>query len=81
MSVQALVSIEEYLNTSYSPDREYRNGVLVERNLGSKAHSLLQAALAQYFRNRRKQWNIQVYTELRINVREDSESRRSRTKH
>jgi len=71
MSVQALISIEEYLKTSYSPDREYRDGVIVERNLGTKAHSLLQAALAGYFGNRRRQWNIQVYTELRIRVRAD----------
>ena len=26
--------IEEYLNTSYSPDREYIDGELVERNVG-----------------------------------------------
>jgi len=70
MSTGALVSIEEYLHTSYSPDREYRDGVLVERNLGDKAHALLQLALGAYLRHRRKQWRIQVYTELRIRVRE-----------
>ena len=71
MSLQTLVSVEEYLNTSYSPDREYRDGVLVERNLGEKAHAWLQAQLASYFNRRRRQWNIKAYTELRIKVRED----------
>ena len=37
-----LVSIEEYLNTSYSPDREYVDGVIVERHLGERPHSLLR---------------------------------------
>jgi Uma2 family endonuclease len=64
------ISIDEYLHTSYHPDREYRDGVVMERNVGDNAHSLLQAALAAYLRRRRKQWNIQVYTELRIQARE-----------
>jgi Uma2 family endonuclease len=50
------ISVEEYLNTSYSPDRD-------------KEHSDLQASLAHYFRRRRKQWNIAVYTELRVQIR------------
>jgi hypothetical protein len=32
-----LVALEEYLNTSYSPDREYVDGVVVERNVGGRA--------------------------------------------
>ena len=70
MSAGTLIPVEEYLKSTYSPDREYRDGVVVERNVGDNAHSLLQAALAGYFRNRRKQWQIQVYTELRIQMRE-----------
>jgi Uma2 family endonuclease len=69
MAVETLLSLEEYLNTSYSPDREYRDGVLVERNLGDKAHARLQALLARYVGNREKQWNTEVYTELRVKVR------------
>jgi Uma2 family endonuclease len=70
MAAGTLIPVEEYLHTSYSPDREYRDGALVERNAGDNAHSLLQAALAQYARNRRKAWGIQVYTEFRIQARE-----------
>jgi Uma2 family endonuclease len=70
MGVETLLPLEEYLNTSYSPDREYRDGVLVERNLGDKAHARLQALLTIYVGSRRKQWNIEVYTELRVKVRE-----------
>jgi len=65
---RARISEEEYLRTSYSPDREYRDGVVLERNMGDKEHSRLQARLAQYLGRRRKQWNIEVYTELRVQV-------------
>jgi Uma2 family endonuclease len=70
MSTGTLISEQEYLTTSYSPDREYRDGVLVERNVPDNAHSFLQAMLATYFNVRRKEWNIQAYTEMRIRVRE-----------
>ena len=42
MSVETLISLEEYLNTSYDPDVEYVDGVLVERNVGDWLHSLVQ---------------------------------------
>ncbi len=70
VDVAALIPVEEYLETSYSPDREYRDGALVERNLGDRAHASLQATLAAYFYNRRRQWNIHIYPELRVKVRE-----------
>src|SRR5947209_13467361 len=42
MSAGTLISVEEYLNTSYDPDVEYVDGVLVERNVGKWLHSLVQ---------------------------------------
>ena len=71
MSAGTLISLDEYLRTSYSPDREYRDGVLVERNVGKKAHARMQALLAAYAQKREKVWGIQVYTELRIRIRHD----------
>jgi Uma2 family endonuclease len=50
MSVDAPASIVEYLDTSYSPDREYVDGVIVERNWGEKTHSWVQANLIAAFR-------------------------------
>jgi Uma2 family endonuclease len=70
MSTGTLTSLADYLTTSYSPDREYRDGVLVERNVGDKAHARLQALLTTYLCRRRKQWRIEAYTELRIKVRD-----------
>ena len=64
----AAMPVEEYLRAPYSPDREYRDGMVLERNGGDKEHSRLQARLAQYLGRRRKQWNIEVYTELRVQI-------------
>jgi hypothetical protein len=44
-SAGALISVEEYLNTSYDPDVEYVDGALVERNVGDWLHSLTQRNL------------------------------------
>lgn len=42
MGVETLISVEEYLSTSYDPDVEYVDGVLVERNVGALSHGLVQ---------------------------------------
>jgi Uma2 family endonuclease len=43
-----LVSLEEYLDTPYSPDREYVDGVIVERHVGERPHSLAQKNVVIY---------------------------------
>ena len=43
MSTVAVVSIEEYLSTSYRPDCDYVDGEVRERNLGEYPHSNLQS--------------------------------------
>jgi Uma2 family endonuclease len=66
MAVETLVSVEEYLNTSYSPDMEYVDGVLVERNVGEWDHCMVQSNII--FELRRKYPNIKVVPELRSKV-------------
>ena len=48
MERSTLIPVEEYLSTSYRPDREYIDGVLLERNVGEWDHSSLQMALSAY---------------------------------
>jgi Uma2 family endonuclease len=44
--VPPLLSVEEYLHTSYPDgDREYLDGLVVERNVGTPAHSALLGIL------------------------------------
>jgi Uma2 family endonuclease len=68
MSVAALLSIDEYLNTSYEPDCDYVDGVLEERNLGKVDHSRLQALLTIYLGSRERIWGICTVTEQRVRV-------------
>ena len=37
-----LIPIEEYLRTTYHPDRDYVDGEIQERNLGEREHARLQ---------------------------------------
>jgi Uma2 family endonuclease len=69
MGTTALISEETYLGTSYDPDCEYADGVLIERNLGEQDHSWLQLALGAYFFRRRKAWGIEAFTEQRHFIR------------
>jgi len=63
-----LVSLDEYLTTSYRPDRDYIDGELKERNLGEKPHSKIQAFLIGYFLARKNEWRIDPLPEQRVQV-------------
>jgi len=68
MATSALVSVEEYLSTDYSPDVDYVDGELVERNVGEKDHSRLQTLLGAYLTNRESEYGIRVFIELRVQI-------------
>jgi Uma2 family endonuclease len=69
MPTGTLISVEEYLATSYRPDCDYVDGRIEERNLGEFDHSSLQTAVAAYFFTRRKQWDVTVVVEQRVQVK------------
>ena len=60
------VSVEEYLTTDYSPDCDYVDDHIEERNLGERPHSGLQVALIVYLGIRRERWGIRVWSEQRV---------------
>jgi Uma2 family endonuclease len=66
---QALVSVEEYLSTVYRPDCDYVDGEVLERNMEEVDHSRLQCELIGCFYLRRRQWNITILPEVRVQVR------------
>jgi Uma2 family endonuclease len=63
-----LISVREYLRTSFSPDCEYVDGRIEERNVGEKWHSILQKYLTMLFGFHEAAWGIVVYPELRTKV-------------
>ena len=64
-----LISVEEYLATSYRPDCDYVDGRIEERNLGEYDHSSLQTAIGAYFFARRN-------GTLRLSLSSECRSRR-----
>jgi len=66
-----LVSVEEYLNTSYPDgDREYLDGLVVERNVGTPSHSALQMILIVRLAAFEKPLRIAVRPECRTRIEE-----------
>jgi Uma2 family endonuclease len=62
------VPLEVYLSSSFEPDAEFVNGVIEERPMGEWNHANWQAAILQFFRTRRHEWNIRAAAELRVQV-------------
>ncbi len=62
------VSVEDYLNTSASPDCEYVCGLIQERAVPERDHAEWQEMLTRWFGNRERAWDIQVFPELRVQV-------------
>jgi Uma2 family endonuclease len=62
------VPVEVYLNSSFEPDAEYVEGVIEERPMGEWNHADWQAAILEFFRSRRRDWNIRAAAELRVQV-------------
>jgi len=69
MSTGTLISIEEYLKSVYRPDCDYVDGYLEERNLGERTHSKLQARILTYLTTRYEPEEIEIYPELRVQVK------------
>ena len=68
MATAALITVEEYLETSYEPDREYIDGQVLERNLGEYPHSRLQTCLAAWLLRNERDRKIRVLVEQRVRI-------------
>ena len=59
-----LVPLQEYLETDYSPDREYVDGELVERHVGKRRHSRVQTNFVYFLQKRHPK--LFVWVEQRV---------------
>lgn len=64
------VPVEEYLRSSYSPDAEYIDGQVVEREstMGENDHSAWQGAICAWFHAQALKAGIRVRPEFRVQV-------------
>jgi Uma2 family endonuclease len=69
MSTSTLVSLAEYLTTSYRPDCDYLEGELLERNVGEWDHGRLQGLIIHFLMSREKQLGILAVPEQRVQVK------------
>jgi len=65
-ALTALTSVEEYLSTSYTPDVDYVDGRLEERNVGTKPHGKMTFRIAKLLESHGLAAFIE--TRLRINA-------------
>jgi Uma2 family endonuclease len=68
MAARTLISVEEYLSTSYRPDCDYVDGEVLERNVGEHDHSSLQGDVYAYLR-RYKKHGFFAFIDLRVQVK------------
>jgi Uma2 family endonuclease len=63
-----LLPVEDYLNTSYHPDREYMDGVLVERAMPTPAHGILQILVGEHLRKYAAEFGYAVAAGCRVEI-------------
>ncbi len=66
--VPTLVSVEEYLTTDYSPDVDYVDGVVEDRNVGQRKHAIVQTLIAAFLVRLGQALGALVVVEQRIKV-------------
>ena len=69
MAVGTLVSVAEYLSTSYRPDCDYVDGEVRERNLGEFEHSGMQGEIIFWLRTHYSGLGRRVLPEQRVQVK------------
>ncbi len=71
MSTKTLMSVEEYLHTTFDgADREFLDGEVVERNMGNKSHGRIQGLLIRLLGQYEAGTGLYVIPQVRHRVQE-----------
>jgi Uma2 family endonuclease len=62
------ITLDEYMNTSYSPDCEYIDGLVLERNVGKGKHAYTQTKLSLKLTEQTAGKNVLVLVEQRMRI-------------
>jgi len=68
MGVGTLISVDEYLRTSFHPDCDFVEGEIRERIVGKRKHSYAQGEIVSWFNGRKDVQRLQSLPELRMQV-------------
>ena len=69
MQTQVLVPLEEYLTADYEVDCDFVDGMIEERNVGTKKHAKLQTSIAAYFGSNFDRLHVHPLVEQRMRLR------------
>jgi Uma2 family endonuclease len=67
-TIPTMISVGEYLGSTYHPDRDYIDGELLERNAGETLHGKLQILLGWLFLNQQANWRVTPSPEQRVQI-------------
>jgi Uma2 family endonuclease len=68
MGVGTLISVDEYLRTSYRPDCDFVEGEVLNRNVGKRRHGYAQMHIGIWFGRRTDPPELVPISELRMRV-------------
>jgi Uma2 family endonuclease len=68
MATNTVIPVSEYLRTSYSPDCDYVDGEVQERNVGETDHGELQGQLLELLRAQANKAYFRTTPEVRVQV-------------
>jgi Uma2 family endonuclease len=63
-----LVSVEEYLSSSWRPDKEFVEGVLIDKGMPTVFHQLLSAILLRRFYQYEKEFRVKALADVRTQI-------------
>lgn len=64
----SLLSIEEYLQTTYRPDVHFVNGEIEERSVGEYSHNQIQGLIYFLFTLNQNAWGVDAVIEQRMRI-------------
>jgi len=67
-ALNQLLTVQEYLTSSFEVDCDYVDGRLEERNLGEFDHARLQSLFDRWFGSHEDEWRVVVVVEQRVQV-------------
>ena len=63
------ISEQQYLHSTFEPDAEYVDGEIRTRSTPTYSHADWQLAIATWFLQHAKEWNVRSAPELRVRIR------------
>jgi Uma2 family endonuclease len=63
-----MVSVQEYLTTSYEADREYVDGELLERHSGEQPHARVHGTVASLLFQKEREAGVRVLMSQRVQI-------------